>query len=200
MLRNSGDTGVIGGIVNTQVTEAQIGIPFISRLPIIGALFRRTSKTESQTELLIMVTPKIVGRGSSQDTSSGSGLDDFGGSNVSTNFDNGFGGSNVSTNFDNGFGASNASTNFDNGFGASDASTNFDDGFGASNASTNISNGLGETSDNVDGTNVSVNIDNEFGGDNFGGSESATDSLDGGAGAQDLGPDGDDLGIDSENI
>lgn len=123
MLRNSGDTGVIGGIVNTQVTEAQIGIPFISRLPIIGALFRRTSKTESQTELLIMVTPKIIGRNSPQDTSVGSALDDFGVSNISSNIDDSLDGANIFGNTDNGFGETNISSNVDNSFG--------DDSFGS---------------------------------------------------------------------
>jgi Flp pilus assembly secretin CpaC len=181
MLRNSGDTGVIGGIVNTQVTEAQIGIPFISRLPIIGALFRRTSKTESQTELLIMVTPKILGRGSSQDTSSGGSLDDFGGTNVS-NFDNGFGGSNIATNIDEGSAGSNDATNVDNGLGGSNGATNVDDNLGAG-------------SDNVVGTNVSNNIDNEFGGN-----ASGAETLDAGSEGEGLGPENNDLGIDTEDL
>ena len=60
MIRDSGDTGVIGGIYDTSKTESIVGIPFLSSLPIIGALFRSTITEESQTELLIMVTPTIV--------------------------------------------------------------------------------------------------------------------------------------------
>ncbi|MBC7660509.1 MAG: hypothetical protein H7249_12495 [Chitinophagaceae bacterium] len=60
MVRASGDTGVIGGIYDTKRTNTISGVPFLSDLPIIGALFRSTTSTESQTELLIMVTPTII--------------------------------------------------------------------------------------------------------------------------------------------
>ncbi len=60
MVRASGDTGVIGGIYDTKRTNTVIGVPFLSDLPIIGALFRSTITTDSQTELLIMVTPTIM--------------------------------------------------------------------------------------------------------------------------------------------
>ncbi|NRA64647.1 MAG: hypothetical protein HRU19_09200 [Pseudobacteriovorax sp.] len=60
MVRESGDTGVIGGIYDTSRTETSIGIPLLSSIPILGALFRSTLMEESQTELLIMVTPTIV--------------------------------------------------------------------------------------------------------------------------------------------
>jgi|GEM_PF-1765296 len=60
MVRNNGDTGVIGGIYDTTRTIAVTGVPFLSDIPILGALFRSSQKTESQTELLIMVTPTIV--------------------------------------------------------------------------------------------------------------------------------------------
>ena len=60
MLRASGETGVIGGIYDTKRTTVVAGIPFLSELPIVGALFRSTSNTETQIELLIMVTPTII--------------------------------------------------------------------------------------------------------------------------------------------
>lgn len=63
MVRDSGDTGVIGGIYDTSRTETVIGIPYLSQIPILGALFRSTQVEESQTELLIMVTPTIVNGG-----------------------------------------------------------------------------------------------------------------------------------------
>lgn len=60
MVRNTGETGVIGGIYDTKRTQAITGVPLLSSIPILGALFRSTTTTESQTELLIMVTPTIV--------------------------------------------------------------------------------------------------------------------------------------------
>lgn len=68
MVRESGDTGVIGGIYDTSRTTTVSGVPLLSDIPILGALFRSTQTVENQTELLIMVTPTIVsGRGSSED-------------------------------------------------------------------------------------------------------------------------------------
>jgi type IV pilus assembly protein PilQ len=60
MVRQTGETGVIGGIYDTKRTSRTVGIPFLSDLPIIGALFRSSSSEEKQTELLIMVTPTIL--------------------------------------------------------------------------------------------------------------------------------------------
>jgi type II secretory pathway component GspD/PulD (secretin) len=60
MVRDSGDTGVIGGIYDTSRTTTVSGVPLLSDIPILGALFRSTQTVENQTELLIMVTPTIV--------------------------------------------------------------------------------------------------------------------------------------------
>ena len=59
MTRADGETGVIGGIYDTKTIERVIGIPFLSSLPILGALFRSRNIEQTQTELLIMVTPTI---------------------------------------------------------------------------------------------------------------------------------------------
>ncbi|MFW7380391.1 MAG: secretin N-terminal domain-containing protein [Oligoflexus sp.] len=100
MIRESGDTGVIGGIYDTQRIESIVGVPFFSKLPIIGALFRATNTVENQTELLIMVTPTIVsGRGKGQNMSA----NNMGGSNFAPG--NSFGGQNSSDNFFGGNGA-----------------------------------------------------------------------------------------------
>lgn len=60
MVRASGDTGVIGGIYDTTRVTSVKGVPFLSSIPIIGALFRSSLVSDKQTELLIMVTPNIV--------------------------------------------------------------------------------------------------------------------------------------------
>lgn len=60
MVRSNGDTGVIGGIYDTTRINRVTGIPFLSDIPIIGALFRSNTFEEKQTELLIMVTPTII--------------------------------------------------------------------------------------------------------------------------------------------
>ncbi len=70
MVRGNGETGVIGGIYDTKRTQSIAGIPILSDIPIIGALFRSTTTSVSQTELLIMVTPTIVSGPSEKNDSS----------------------------------------------------------------------------------------------------------------------------------
>ncbi len=60
LLRRSGETAVIGGLNNRERSTGWSGIPILSRLPIIGALFRNLDKKQSNRELLLMVTPTIM--------------------------------------------------------------------------------------------------------------------------------------------
>ena len=57
-----GETTVIGGIFQIEKTKSYKGIPWISKIPILGWFFKSKSETESRTELLIFVTPRIVTR------------------------------------------------------------------------------------------------------------------------------------------
>ena len=64
MSRQSGETTVIGGIYDNKKQELEVGVPFFSSIPIIGALFRSSTMDERQTELLVMITPRILNPGS----------------------------------------------------------------------------------------------------------------------------------------
>jgi type II secretory pathway component GspD/PulD (secretin) len=56
-----GQTTVIGGLAGHTKTRDDSGIPFISRIPIIGTLlFGNTSRTDDTTELFLFLTPHIV--------------------------------------------------------------------------------------------------------------------------------------------
>jgi len=55
-----GETAVIGGLTETEVTVAKSGIPFLADLPILGRLFSFTNQQETRTDLLILITPHIV--------------------------------------------------------------------------------------------------------------------------------------------
>lgn len=59
MIKN-GDTAVIGGLYFTNKTNFNTGTPFLSRVPILGNLFKGSNKSEERKELLIFLTPKIV--------------------------------------------------------------------------------------------------------------------------------------------
>ncbi len=55
-----GQTIVIGGLVEDQVTETVQKIPLLGDIPILGNLFRRKQREKSKTELLIFLTPHVA--------------------------------------------------------------------------------------------------------------------------------------------
>ncbi len=59
-LINSGDTVVIGGIYKKSVVESDDGVPWLSKIPILGWLFQKNRLDETTSEILIFITPKVV--------------------------------------------------------------------------------------------------------------------------------------------
>jgi general secretion pathway protein D len=57
---NSGETIVLGGLMRTQQSETESGVPGLRRIPGLGKLFGATSNEESRTELLVLITPRVV--------------------------------------------------------------------------------------------------------------------------------------------
>ena len=60
VLVNNGETVVLGGVFENTTGQSTLKVPFLGDLPIIGNLFKRTSKIDDKNELLIFVTPRIV--------------------------------------------------------------------------------------------------------------------------------------------
>lgn len=60
MIRASGETAVIGGIYDKRLITNTTRIPLLSDIPLIGPLFRSTSRNLAKVELVILVTPKII--------------------------------------------------------------------------------------------------------------------------------------------
>ncbi|MBX3132144.1 MAG: AMIN domain-containing protein [Gemmatimonadaceae bacterium] len=63
VLVGDGETAVIAGLTQTQVTRLESGIPYLMKLPWVGRLFRETRVIERKQDLLILVTPHIVDEG-----------------------------------------------------------------------------------------------------------------------------------------
>jgi len=57
----SGETMVIGGLVRKSETVSENRVPILSYLPLIGGLFRSHDNSVDDSELLIFVTPTIIG-------------------------------------------------------------------------------------------------------------------------------------------
>jgi general secretion pathway protein D len=55
-----GDTVAIGGIIQDTATDATSGIPFLNRIPVLGAAFGTKSKQTSRTELIVFFTPHVI--------------------------------------------------------------------------------------------------------------------------------------------
>ncbi len=60
LLVNNGDTIVIGGIITEDRSTAEARVPGLSKIPVLGWLFKSRLKTHNKTELLIFMTPTIV--------------------------------------------------------------------------------------------------------------------------------------------
>ena len=54
-----GQSFVIGGLIDNRVTETVNRIPGLASIPLIGKIFRSHSKTKTNTELLVIVTPEF---------------------------------------------------------------------------------------------------------------------------------------------
>jgi len=55
-----GETMVIGGVFIDSQTNSVIGIPYLSRVPVLGWLFKQKTEAVAKQELLIFLTPSIV--------------------------------------------------------------------------------------------------------------------------------------------
>jgi type IV pilus assembly protein PilQ len=58
---NDGETAVIGGLIRSNESTTKRGVPVLMDVPLLGNLFRSNSTTKQKRELLIFVTPKILG-------------------------------------------------------------------------------------------------------------------------------------------
>lgn len=56
----SGATIVLGGLIQRQETSDTFKVPILGYLPVVGKLFHSTTKQVTETELVIMLTPKII--------------------------------------------------------------------------------------------------------------------------------------------
>jgi general secretion pathway protein D len=57
----SGETVALGGLIRDNSDRRQTGIPLLARLPIVGPLFGVTDNGFERTELLVLITPKVIG-------------------------------------------------------------------------------------------------------------------------------------------
>ncbi|MHB1025159.1 MAG: type IV pilus secretin PilQ [Desulfobacteria bacterium] len=60
VLISDGETTVIGGILQITRNESRAGLPWLSKIPVLGYLFRKDTNSTQNRELLIFITPRIL--------------------------------------------------------------------------------------------------------------------------------------------
>ncbi|QJD66624.1 type II secretion system secretin GspD [Xanthomonas campestris pv. badrii] len=56
----SGDTMMLAGLIDDSTTDTSDGVPFLSRLPVVGGLFGTKGKNNTRREVIVLITPSIV--------------------------------------------------------------------------------------------------------------------------------------------
>lgn len=58
----NGETIIIGGLIQDEVRETHRRIPVLSKIPVVGKLFRSKQVVKTRTELVIFITPRVLSR------------------------------------------------------------------------------------------------------------------------------------------
>lgn len=56
----SGQTVLLGGLINQNYSESVSAVPYLSRVPGLRWLFGNTSKSKARTELIVLITPRVI--------------------------------------------------------------------------------------------------------------------------------------------
>ena len=59
----SGDTIMLAGLITDSGTDGHNGIPGLSRIPVVGALFGSKTRNSRRSEVIVLLTPTIVRNG-----------------------------------------------------------------------------------------------------------------------------------------
>jgi len=57
----SGQTVLLGGLIQQDEGTTDSGIPGLNGIPVIGRLFGTTSRNRNRTELIVLITPRVIG-------------------------------------------------------------------------------------------------------------------------------------------
>jgi general secretion pathway protein D len=57
----SGQTVLLGGLIRQDESSSDTGIPGLNRIPLIGRLFGSTDRHRNRSELIVLITPRVIG-------------------------------------------------------------------------------------------------------------------------------------------
>jgi type II secretory pathway component GspD/PulD (secretin) len=55
----NGSTIVLGGLIQDNKRKSYTGFPYLSRIPLIGSVFRNTTSSKERTELIVLMCPEV---------------------------------------------------------------------------------------------------------------------------------------------
>lgn len=56
----NGDTIALGGLITESKSKTKSGVPYLQKIPFLGALFRDTDNQTMRTELILLITPRVM--------------------------------------------------------------------------------------------------------------------------------------------
>jgi len=59
----SGQTVLLGGLIRQRDSRGLAGVPYLSKIPLLGGLFRSRNEDLMRTELIVLITPKVIANG-----------------------------------------------------------------------------------------------------------------------------------------
>ena len=57
---HDGETLALGGLIRDTRSKTRDGLPILRRIPVVGALFGSTGNTRTRTELVVLLTPRVI--------------------------------------------------------------------------------------------------------------------------------------------
>jgi general secretion pathway protein D len=57
---NTGETIALGGLIQDHTSNTVTGVPILSNIPVVGNLFKTTDNEHNRTELLVLLSPKVI--------------------------------------------------------------------------------------------------------------------------------------------
>lgn len=60
VVAESGQAVILGGLISENISQSQTKVPFLGDIPWLGALFRSQGQEKTKTELVVMVTPRVI--------------------------------------------------------------------------------------------------------------------------------------------
>jgi general secretion pathway protein D len=55
-----GETIVIGGLIREDTSKSRTGVPWLTKIPVLGYLFGNTTDDDSRQEIIILLTPRVI--------------------------------------------------------------------------------------------------------------------------------------------